>query len=284
MNLSRVFLALMTWNDLEKIFIRSFLLSCSRSKIQLAFPGLLLCGVFLVFCRAIAFEASEWISFSLSFLPILLSAGLLLSLGALLIRLHIREVKRLSIDLKELFVDSADLWIGTSYLSIPPVLAYLCLWIVMGLFLLFQKIPGLGSFFSVILAFGPFLLLLASLLLCVASVFLLFFVAPAIATQSLKRTALLKQVGILFCQRPLTNLALFLLALFPVAVWSGLLVGAAHLTGKYYLIGEHSLSVGLEWFFIMLPFCALLTPALIFFFNFAAESYQLLQTSSSKHS
>ncbi|MES2123025.1 MAG: hypothetical protein V4492_09700, partial [Chlamydiota bacterium] len=35
-------------------------------------------------------------------------------------------------------------------------------------------------------------------------------------------------------------------------------------------------ALSLQWFFIMLPFSALLTPALIFFFNFAAESHVLM--------
>jgi hypothetical protein len=52
---------------------------------------------------------------------------------------------------------------------------------------------------------------------------------------------------------------------------------AAVLTGVNFLVGSRSLSVALEWFFIMLPFAAIVSPVVVFFFNFAAESYQLLQ-------
>lgn len=240
----------------------------------LTFPVLVLCGVLIVFCRAIAFEASDWIAMSLAFLPILLSSGVLLALGVLLIRIHIHEVKSLHLGIRRLIAGSVDLIMGTSYLSIPPVLAYLFLWMALGLFYLLREIPGIGDFFSVVLAFGPFLIVFGSLLLCLFNLGLLFFVAPAAAFQPHKRLSLAKRVLSLFQGRILSSFALFLLALLPIALVSGLLILSAVLTNS---APEKPLSVALEWFFIMIPFCAVLTPAVIFFFNFAAESYQLLQ-------
>jgi hypothetical protein len=52
---------------------------------------------------------------------------------------------------------------------------------------------------------------------------------------------------------------------------------AAVLTGSLCLDCQNSLQTVLKWFFIMLPFTAFLTPAVIFFFNFAAESHVLMQ-------
>ena len=240
----------------------------------LTFPMLVLCGILIVFCRAIAYDATDWIAMSLAFLPILLSSGVLLALGVLLIRIHIHEVKNLHLGFKRLIAGSLDLIMGTSYLSIPPVLAYLFLWMALGFFYLLREIPGVGDFFSVVLAFGPFLLIFGSLLLCLFNLGLLFFVAPAAAFQPYKRFTLAKRVLGLFQGRILSSLALFLLALLPIALISGLLVLSALLTNS---APEKPLSIAVEWFFIMLPFCAVLTPAVIFFFNFAAESYQLLQ-------
>jgi hypothetical protein len=265
----------MNWADIERSFSRAVVHSFSRKKMLLTFPILVLCGILVVFCRAVAYDASAWIAMSLAFLPILLSSGILLALGVLLIRIHIHEVKGLHLGFRRLISGSLDLIMGTSYLSIPPVMAYLLLWIALGFFFLLGEIPGIGSFFSVVLAFGPFLLIFGSLLLCLFNLGLLFFVAPAAAFQPSKRTSLAKRVLALFQGRLLSSIALFLLALVPIAFVSGLLSLSALLT-NVHIAPDRSLAVAIEWFFIMLPFAAVLTPAVIFFFNFAAESYQLL--------
>lgn len=265
----------MYWAEIEKAFSRAILLSFSKKKMLLAFPTLVLCGILAVFCKVVAVGASEWVAMSLAFLPILLSSGLLLGLGVLLIRIHIHETKGLSLSLSRLLSGSADLVMGTFYLSIPPVLAYLFLWIVLGLFFLLKEIPGIGSIF----AFGPFLLIFGSMLLCLFNLGLLFFVAPAAAFQPFKRSSLARRVLAQFQGRMLSSAALLLLALLPTALVSGLLSFSA-LLSNLSMAPEHILSMGVEWFFIMLPFCALLTPAVVFFFNFAAESYQLLQPKS----
>lgn len=269
----------MEWIAIEKSFSRAIAHAFSKRKLAIAFPVLVVCGILTVFCRAAAFHASPWIAMSFAFLPILLSSGLLLALGVLLIRLHLHEVKGLSLSFRRLITGSADLIMATSYLSIPPVLAYLVLWMVLGLFFLLGEIPGIGTFFSVVLAFGPFLLIFSSLLLCLFNLGLLFFVAPAAAFQPLKRISFAKRTLALFQGRILSSAALLLLALLPIVFVSGLLSLSALLT-NLNLAPEASLTVAFEWFFIMLPFCAILTPAVVFFFNFAAESYQLLQPRS----
>ncbi len=240
---------------------------------MLTFPVLILCGILAVFCRAIAYGASDWIAMSLAFLPILLSSGVLLALGVILVRIHIHEVKKLHLGFRRLITGSLDLIMGTSYLAIPPILAYLFLWMALGLFFLLREIPGIGDFFSVVLSFGPFLLVFGSLLLCLFNLGLLFFVAPAAAFQPSKRTSLAKRVLALFQGRILSSIALFLLALAPILLVVGLLTLSAFLT---HAAPEKPLTIALAWFFIMIPFAAVLTPAVIFFFNFAAESYQLL--------
>ena len=78
----------------------------------LTFPILVLCGILIVFCRAVAFEASPWIAMSLAFLPILLSSGILLALGVLLIRIHMHEVKSLHLSFRRLIAGSVDLIMG----------------------------------------------------------------------------------------------------------------------------------------------------------------------------
>lgn len=271
----------MQWNDFEKSFNRAMLLSFSKRKLALTFPILVLCGILSVFCRAVSFESGEWVAMSFAFLPILFSSGILLALGVLLVRMHHHEAKQLTLDFRKLIGGSIDLIIGTSYLSILPIVAYLFLWTLLGLFFLLKAVPILGDFFSVIFSFGPFLLIFGSLLLCVFNLGLLFFVAPAAALQPLKNIPLAKRVWSLINRKLFSALILWMIALIPIALVGGLLCLAAFLTNVSFLVAERSLSVALEWFFIMLPFCAILSPAVIFFFNFAAESYQLLQRISS---
>lgn len=264
----------MLWSEIEKSFYRAGALAFSRKKMVVAFPVLVLCGVLIVFCRAVAFDASDWVALSLTFLPVLLSAGLLLPLGVVLIRIHQCESKHHTLHLKQLCIDSLELILGTAYLALPSVLLYLMLWIVLGVFFLLKE---LGDFFGVLFAFAPFILIFAALLLCLFNLGVLFFVAPVTALQPAQRGSLVRKVLSLIGQRPLTTLALFLLSLVPAAILVGLLSMAALLTDVRFTVAENSLSVALEWFFIMVPFCALLTPAVTFFFNFAAESHQLLR-------
>lgn len=271
----------MTWQEVEKAFNRAAFLSLSKTKFLLAFPVIVLCGILFVFCRAVAYEASDWVALSLTFLPILLSSGLLLALGVLLIRIYVHEAKQLSLSVRRLVSGSLDLMLGTSYLSIPPVLLYLCLWIAMGIFFLLQEIPGIGSFFSVVFSFAPFLLIFGTLALCLFNLGLLFFVAPAAALQPLKRIPLARRVFEHFAKRLFSSIVLFFVALIPLALVGGLLCAAAEVTHVRFLIAERSLGVALEWFFIMLPFAAFLTPAVVFFFLFAAETHHLLHPTES---
>lgn len=267
----------MGWVELEQCFHRAIAHAFSKKKAMLAFPALLLCGVLIVFCRAVAFDASDWVAMSLAFLPILLSSGVLLSLGVLLVRLYAHEAKKIALPLKKLFAGSAELILGTFYLSLPPVLLYLLLWIVLGFFYLLRSIPGVGHVFSIVFAFGPFLLILSSLLLCLFNLLLLFFVTPGVAIQPLKRTSAAARIVSFLKGKLLTGLALFFVALIPIGLTTGLLSLAAFLTGLGLERETESLGVALQWFFVMIPFAALLTPAVIFFFNFAAESFWLLQ-------
>jgi len=256
-------------------FNRALLHSFSWTKAILVFPALVLCGILIVFCRALHFGASEWMGMSLVFLPVLLSSAVLLSVGVLVIRIYHYELKQLPIHLKKLLIGSFDAVLGTSYLSIPPILLYLLLWMVLGIFFLMKEIPAFGHVFNTILLFIPFLLIFCSILLCVLSVALLFFVAPAAAKFSVKRMHLAKVVLSLFQRDVFTSLTLFFVALAPIGLLTLLLTWAASLTNVNFSYGQHSWTLALEWFFMMFPFAALLTPAVIFFFQFAVEANRL---------
>jgi hypothetical protein len=71
-----------------------------------------------------------------------------------------------------------------------------------------------------------------------------------------------------------------MVALLPTLIVGGLLYWAASLTQSSFFFAEHSLAMAMEWLIVMLPFVALLTPSVVFFFNFSVESYHLLQPSA----
>src|SRR3990167_664609 len=101
----------MTYAEVEEIFNRALRYSFSKVKFLFIFSVLLVCGVLVVFCRAMAFEANTWVVMSLSFLPVFLCTGILLAAGVLLTRIYYHEVKGLSYKFRKLFSQSLQLLI-----------------------------------------------------------------------------------------------------------------------------------------------------------------------------
>ncbi|CDZ80519.1 hypothetical protein BN1013_01033 [Candidatus Rubidus massiliensis] len=266
----------MNFADIQYIFNRAFQHTLDLRKNIFVFIVLALCGLLVVFFRGLGVNASQWLLLSLTFLPIFLCAGILFSLGIVLIRIYHDEIKNKEITYKKIIKDSWEILIGSSYFSLPIVLGYLLLWVVLGLFVLLKQIPGLGEFFGVILAFAPFLINFISLVLCILSLSLLFFAAPVIALKGLNRIKVTETLIKRLKFDVFSNLFLAGLGTFPLLFILSLLILAALLTGSVYQNNASSISDVLEWFFIMIPFTAILTPAIVFFFNFAAESHVLL--------
>lgn len=265
----------MTLKDLSFCFNRALEHSFSKKKFLTVLPVLVLCGVLIIFCKILGFDANNWISMSLVFLPMFLSSGILLALGTLLIRYFYHEVKNLKHSYTQIFAKSIDLIIGTAYLSVPPILIYLLLWMILGIFMLLKEIPMVGEYMGIILAFAPFLIILSSILLAFVSLGILFFVTPLVALSSNDKFSLVKNLIARLKADVFNNLLLFFVGIFPIVLIAGFLVLAGFLTSLNYLVSEHILSLSIRWFIIMIPFCVCLTPATIFFFNFAAESYNL---------
>lgn len=264
-------------NDIQSIFNRALELSLDSTKWLITFCVLILCGLFVVFSRGLAENANPWIAMSLTFLPIFLCAGIWLALGIVLIRGYHDEIKKKPVNYSKIVANSWETMLGASYFTVPVMLIYLILWMFLGIFLLLRSIPSVGDFFAVILAFAPFLLNLAMLLLCAFVVGVLFFVTPIIA---------LKGLGSAFASQLLwkrlradmfSNLLLLTIGIFPLLLYFGFLVFAAYLTGSICDACTDLIHTVLHWFFIMIPFAALLAPAVIFFFNFAAEAHVLMQ-------
>lgn len=267
----------MKYEEIEHIFNRALKFSFSKKKMLFLFPVLVICGLMLVFCRALAVNAGQWVVLSLTFLPVFLSSGLLLAAGVVLARVYHHEVKMIPLSFKKILSQSWELLIGVSYLTLPLLLVYLFLWMLMGIFYLLKEIPALGEVLGVILAFGPFLLVLGSLVLSFFNLFILFFATPHIALNSRLKLKLAEDVYRRFSENLFSNLTLFLLGIVPLLLVVGVLSLAAFMTGVNFFMKTETLAIALQWFFIMIPFCAILTPGILFFFNFAVESYALMQ-------
>lgn len=263
----------MTWQELEKIFNRALSHSFTKEKFLLVFPVLALCGLLAVICRTISFGVSQWMMMSTAFLPIFLCAALLLAVGIVLIRIYHHEVKELPVQYLKTIRDAKELYLGIPYLAVPLIFAYLVLWMFLGIFYLFRAIPHAGPFISSVLSVGPFLLVVGSLALGVLSLLTLFYVTPAAALTSDLRPQVAERVFRELKENPFLSLVMPIISLVPLLLIVGILSLAAVVTQILYSEAVGGLSIALKWFFMMLPFCALLTPAVIFFFNFSAEIY-----------
>lgn len=214
---------------------------------------------------------------SLSFLPIFICAGFLLSTGVILIRIYHDEVKQKPTRYRDILAKSWETAIGSSYFSIPIILSYLLLWMLLGIFVLLKEIPGIGEFFGVVLVFAPFLINLGAIVLGLLSIAMLFYVAPAIALNGLNRIRVSQIVMRRLKEDMFSNIVLSLIAALPLLFFIGLLVLAAFLTGTICYSCNNPLHQVLQWFIVMIPFTALLSPWVVFFFNFAAEAHVLIQ-------
>ena len=185
------------------------------------------------------------------------------------------EVKKKEISYNKILSKSWEVILGATYFSIPIILIYLMLWMLLGIFVMLSTVPGIGKFFSVILAFGPFLINLGSIALIVLNIAMLFFVAPILALKGLNRIQISQLLSKRFEKDVFSNLYLFFISVLPLLAVVGILIGAAFLTGSLYEDSDTPVQTVLMWFFTMIPFTAILTPAIVFFFNFAAEAHVL---------
>ncbi|MCB1114515.1 MAG: hypothetical protein KDK62_07155 [Chlamydiia bacterium] len=266
----------MNLNDMRHAFNRALKYTFSPSKTYLVFAVLAMSGLLAVFFRGLASHANLWASLSLLFVPLFIAAGILLSVGILLIRIYHDEIKGKPVQYKDVLSKSWELVIGASYFSLPIILAYLLLWMLLGVFMMLRAIPGIGEFFGAILSFAPFLINFLMLVLAVLNFALLFFVAPILALNGMNRHLVTEVLTKRWNYDIFSNLFLAVIALLPLLVVLSLLILSAVITGSMCVGCDNPYLTVMEWFFVMIPFTALLSPAVIFFFNFAAESHVLL--------
>lgn len=267
----------MSWDELEAIFNRALKFSFSRKKLLFVLPVALFSGFIAALSRTVSFAAPDWFHLNLVFLPVFLCSSLLMITGIILTRIYHHEVKGLEVDYRKIILQSRGLFLGIFHMAIPLIFAYFILWMTLGAFYLAKSIFYIGEILGAILSFGPFLLVLGALVLSLFNLVLLFFATPQIALKSEHHPEITKEILVRLKENPFTTFALPLLGLLPVLFLAGLLSLAAVVTQILYVADEQPLSASLKWFFMMLPFSMLLSPMIVFFFNFSAESYVLMQ-------
>lgn len=267
----------MTLDDLQRITNRSLALTWDYKKLFVTFCTLALSGLAFVACHSIALHSGSWVAISLMFLPMFFTGAALMAVGVVLVRVYHDQVKERATNFKQVFFSSWQLMAAASYLTVPIVLAFLLLWMAQAIFYLFKEIPLLGDLLGVVLAFWPFLLNVAVLLLVVGLVGMLFFVTPIVALRGITRVKVSHIVLERWKQDIFSNFFQFTLGLIPFILSAGMLVVAACLTKAMGFSSTVPLQVALQSLFIMIPAAALLAPSVVFFFNFAAESHVISQ-------
>lgn len=246
-------------------------LSIDKKKSLFVFFSLCVCGLVVVFSRVVSLTSGPWMKLSLSFAPIFLIGGLLFALGIILTQAYKSEEEGQKVSYLQIAFKSWKTLVAVTYITLPMLMLCLLSWLVLGVFFLLKEIPAVGDMVSVFLSFAPFVLILLSLFLIFFNIILLFFLTPPLSEKKELGLEIWKETFLKLFYNPLVSLLSLFVACLPLMFALSFLVLAAVLTQKSYLPSVDPLLVGMKWFFLMLPFNALLTPVIIFFFNFASE-------------
>lgn len=272
----------MIFQDLEKCFTRAFLFSFNKKKFLFSYPFVFLAAIIFIFFKSMTITANIWVQLSRVFLPIFISFAILLILGTFLIRIHYHEVKSLTCSYREILKKSSSQVLSTFYISVPIIFIFLVLWVIFGIFVGIKNIPHIGSFIGVFMSIIPFLIILSVILLVIFNVAVLFFIAPELSLSQKKKKELIKSISLNFRKNLFANLVLFFIAVILVCIVLFILFLSTIYTKTYFALPINNIYSGFVSFFLMIPFTLFLTPFIIFFFNFALESFNLLKVGQEK--
>ncbi|MEM1282840.1 MAG: hypothetical protein AAGG81_04730, partial [Chlamydiota bacterium] len=78
------------------------------------------------------------------------------------------------------------------------------------------------------------------------------------------------------------SILLAIIAVLPIAAFLGILLIAGLMSDPSLVVVSKPLFSTMRWVFMMVPFVACLSPAIVFFFNFSAESHVLVMSKLSE--
>lgn len=267
----------MSFEQFEGQFNRAFLLSFKLKRLLFLFIALAICGLIAIFFRTLAIYSGPWMAMNLCYLPLLIGTAILMASGVILVRAYPDEIKDGGVSYREMMSHSWQRMLVGSYFALPLILAYIILWLFLGIFVLLSYIPSVGPFFAALLAFVPFLINCAILSLCVLAICLLFFILPRFSLGNINPRLLPEMFFHNFWKNPLQHLALLTVGIIPAILVFCFLSYATCMTIRALNLPWGSLHEALMMLMILIPFLGILTPAVLFFFNFATEAYQLLK-------
>lgn len=259
-------------SDVETMLWRSWRYCLSIKKLAVVSAFLLFVLMIFVFCQVISYTTGPWMKVTLFFLPFFICSGFTLSLSIFLNRVYWKEIHNKSVDFKRLITKSWELFLASSFVSLPLFLIYIVLWILLGAFYLIKEIPLLGGVLGSLLSFGPFFLIFLSLVLTIFTVVMLFIIPPSLALEKKDKqfwVHLKTRVLSLFPSYTL----LFILGILPLLITSVLVLGSFLLTDYLYFTEVSQVMRAFQWMIIAVPIAVFLSLPFIFFTNFALETH-----------
>lgn len=261
-------------DELGYIVNRAFFWIWTKESLLWTWVSLLACALLTIFFRSLSYDANVWIALATQCVPYFVAVGIMTACGIVMIRIYHDHLKNSEKSVYEVLRNAwRVLGLGLNF-SLPVLLGFLALWVALGLFVLVSLIPMLGEFFSVVFSFIPFLLAVGILGLFIVSFILLFVGAPLLAlnadTPEVNYKAKLKERLI---ADPFMNVFLGLTALIPLVLSAYLLQQAYHVALDFLPPHSNPIYDILQSLMIAIPFTALLTPFVVFFFNLSAEAH-----------
>ncbi len=266
----------MDLQQLEDAFDRAVTLLWDGTQLAITFLVLSFCGLLTVFFRAVSGGAVAWVHLAASCLPFFLCSGLLLAMGVLAIRAYLFRHHHHRIDYRTLIQESSEFLLGASFFSIPMVVTYLSLWLLVGVFVLLTEIPFLGPFLGSLFSFAPFFLNFGILSLCGIYLLALFFLAPIMALHGMSRMTVARVFIERVRRRFFVNTFLLIMSFLPLVIVSLLLFLASYFMTFIYTFPANLLFQVVTEFILMVPYAMALTPPILFFFHFSSEAHALV--------
>ncbi len=261
--------------ELEVMLSRSWRYVFSVKKLVMTALFLLAILTIFAFCQILSLTAGKWMQISLFFLPVFVSAGFMMALAIFACKIYWRQIKGKTQDYKALVRRSWELFLASSFVSVPLFLVYIGIWALLGIFYLIKEIPLLGGFLGALLSFGPFLLIFLTLALTVATLILLFIAPPALALESKDSFFWRRLLGRIASFFP-TYTILFIIGVVPLLLVVALLATSWVMTDYLYFESVTPLLRSFQYIILEIPIALFMTIPFLFFVHFSFESHLYL--------
>lgn len=258
----------MDFQDIALAVKRSWSHVFSKKKFLFVFLVVIVCEMW----RSVGFwllnSLQGWTSFHLPFFSFFFYISCLQCAGIILTHFYHHEMHFKE---KPFFIDLKSTLFKLSLVAIPMGVVYCVIWVALSLFFLLKAIPIIGFVFKSLFAFIPFLLLVLLIALAFVHILIVFYGTPLLGANVFPQFKLLKMIWNQFKRQAAHIIFLVLIGLVPFILVFTVLSSALSLTHTLMSSGSIFLSFFQE-LLIKIPCALCLTPAVIFFFNFAVES------------